>query len=288
MRIGRFMHALQRSPYKARTGAATLERIGARALNLEPAVVSAVTFDLWDMLVVDDSDEAVREAQGLPTKAEARRLLFVNEVMAHTDISEEAATEAFNKANATFRHQWKVEHRTPHIAHRLKDGFDHLGIAPTPGFEAVVSAFSTMEVDIPPRATDGAQKCLEALHGKYPLAIVSDAIVTPGKNLRDLLAKHGLAKYFDHFVFSDEAGASKPDPKVFRLAAAGLDVDVKGIVHIGDREANDIAGPINAGALGGILYTGSIDRGREGTRALAVCEHLDDLPGIIAELDARG
>lgn len=248
--------------------------------------VRAITFDLWDTLVVDDSDEAVRAAQGLPSKPQARELAFVTEVLAHHDLPRERVAAALDTANARFRHQWKVEHRTPHIADRLRDAFAALDLAPTPGFDALVETFSSMEVDLPPRPTDGVHAALQALHGVYPLGIVSDAIVTPGSHLRRLLERHDLARYFDHFVFSDEVGASKPDPKVFHAAAAGLGVAPHEIVHVGDREANDIAGPIAAGALG-ILYTGAIDRGTEGTRAAAICRHLDALPGIVAGLAAE-
>jgi putative hydrolase of the HAD superfamily len=141
-----------------------------------------------------------------------------------------------------------------------------------------------MEVDLPPRLAPGAREVLEALHGSYRLGIVSDAIVTPGAQLREILAGYDLLRFFDVTVFSDEAGASKPDPRVFHVAAAGLGVDVTEIAHIGDRDANDIAGPHAAGAKG-VLYTGVVDRGASPT-ADAVCTHHDDLPAILAALGA--
>ena len=36
----------------------------------------AITFDLWDTIVHDDSDEPKRKAQGLKTKKEERRHLL--------------------------------------------------------------------------------------------------------------------------------------------------------------------------------------------------------------------
>ncbi|MCB9666262.1 MAG: HAD family hydrolase [Alphaproteobacteria bacterium] len=248
-------------------------------------MVTALTFDLWDTLVVDDSDEEVRAARGLLPKALARPAVLAEELRQHHDVSDEAVRAAWEQATATFRQQWKVEHRTPHVRERVREAYGHLGLAPTPGFERVVEELSRMEVAIAPRPTDGVVACLRALHGRYPLGIVSDAIVTPGSHLRILLQRHGLLDFFDFFVFSDEVGASKPDPAVFHAAAAGLRVDVQGIVHVGDREANDIAGPIAAGARG-VLYTGAIDRGTEGTRAAVICRHLDELPGLVDDLAA--
>ena len=87
-----------------------------------------------------------------------------------------------------------------------------------------------------------------------------DAIVTPGTGLRQILDTHGLLHFFDVFIFSDEAGAAKPSPVVFRQAISGFDIEPGELIHIGDRETNDVEGPIDFGSMG-VLYTGVIDRG---------------------------
>ena len=127
-------------------------------------MVRAVTFDLWDTLVVDDSDEEVRRARELPTKVEARRALFVDDVLRwHDDLDAARVNAAYDAANERFRHAWKVEHRTPHIRDRLTWALDELGLAATPSFENVVRAFARMEVEIPPRPCDGVHEALAAL-----------------------------------------------------------------------------------------------------------------------------
>lgn len=250
-------------------------------------MIQAVTFDFWDCIVHDDSDEPKRAAKGMPSKLESRLQLFAGEVRTHhPDISEARAREAFEHLNARFRHWWKVEHRTPSVETRLLEGYAFLGIDRTPGFDGVVDGWETMEVDIPPDLTPNIEAALKGLQGRYKIGIVSDAIVTPGHLLRKILENYGLLHYFDHFVFSDEAGASKPDRAVFDNASQGLGVPVEAIAHIGDREYNDIGGPLGCGATG-ILYTGAVDRGSDSTRAHAVCRDHADLPGIIDELSAR-
>jgi putative hydrolase of the HAD superfamily len=54
---------------------------------------------------------------------------------------------------------------------------------------------------------------------------------------------------------------------------------------VGDRESNDIAGPLAVG-MQAILYTGVIDR-RNGaaTQANAICHNFADLPRLIKELE---
>lgn len=248
-------------------------------------MLHAITFDLWDTLVVDDGDEPARAAQGLPPKPEARLRAFAAEVRAHhPHIPDEAARAALDAANARFKVAWRLHHRTPHLADRLRDAFGQLGIDPTPGFDTLVDHIAGMEVRTPPPPTPGVAAMLASLHGRYPLGIVSDAIVTPGAQLRELLERHDLLRYFSTFVFSDEVGAAKPDPAVFHAAAAGLGVSVQGIVHIGDREANDIAGPAAAGARS-VLYTGAVDRGASNTQADAVCHDWAALADTLAALE---
>ena len=46
-------------------------------------MVMAVTFDFWDTLAADDSDEPKRAERGLPTKAEARAHLFAESITAN-------------------------------------------------------------------------------------------------------------------------------------------------------------------------------------------------------------
>jgi putative hydrolase of the HAD superfamily len=247
-------------------------------------VIRAVTFDLWDTLVFDDSDEPRRAAAGLKSKAETREALFVDEVLAHhPQLGAERAAAAYAHLVQRFRHHWKVEHHTPSVADRLLEGFRFLELDPTPGFDAVVHAFSVMEVEIPPDPVPNVVECLQAVSETYRVGIISDAIVTPGSGLREILAGHGLRDFFEVFVFSDEAGASKPARKVFDVAVEGLGVELHELVHVGDREANDIVGPHGVGAKA-VLYTGAIDRGSATTKADAVCTDLADLPGILATL----
>jgi HAD superfamily hydrolase (TIGR01549 family) len=247
--------------------------------------VRGITFDFWDTIVRDDTDEPKRAAQGLPSKADARVSTFVDEIRTHhPDLNIERVRAALDKANATFRHHWKVEHHTPCVADRLMVGFDALSIGRTPGFDALVHAWETMEVEVPPDLVPGIEDCLAGLHGQYRIGIISDAIVTPGVGLRQILKDYGLFKYFDHFVFSDEAGASKPAAKVFDLATAGLGVAAHELAHIGDREYNDIGGPLAYGSFG-VLYTGVVDRREPGQpQASVVVDHMDAMPAAIAGL----
>lgn len=54
---------------------------------------------------------------------------------------------------------------------------------------------------------DGAMELLEALHGKYPLAVASNG---PYDQQLHRLELAGMKRYFDWFFVSERLGASKP------------------------------------------------------------------------------
>lgn len=255
-------------------------------------MIEAITFDFWDTIAIDDSDEPKRAALGLPSKAEARLELFFEQVRStHPHIRFEEAAAAYRTANERFRREWHTEYRTPGVTTRLYYAYEELGLRPEPGHYAnlvaeideLVRDIEAMEIRIPPDFAPGIHQTLAELSQEYTLGIISDTIHTHGRGLRHLLQQQGLLQYFSYFIFSDEVGASKPAIEVFRQAILGLDKLPHQVVHIGDRESNDVEGPRRIG-MRSVLFTGIVDRGSESTRAHAVCRNFRDLPGIVRRL----
>jgi HAD superfamily hydrolase (TIGR01549 family) len=141
-----------------------------------------------------------------------------------------------------------------------------------------------MELEFRPDFVTGVHQALQTLHGRYKIAVISDAIFSPGRCLRTLLADEGLLSFFDAFIFSDETGYSKPAPTVFETAWKKLGLAPHEIVHIGDREHNDILGPKQVG-MHCLLCTAAIDRGSKNTQADAVFNDYGQLTGILESLN---
>ncbi|MFT6562644.1 MAG: putative hydrolase of the HAD superfamily, partial [Limisphaerales bacterium] len=58
--------------------------------------IKAITFDLWDTLVIDDSDEAKRSEQGLRSKFDERRYLLWEALNTCKSIDLETVHLAYN------------------------------------------------------------------------------------------------------------------------------------------------------------------------------------------------
>lgn len=248
--------------------------------------IKAVTFDLWDTIIDDESDEPKRMAQGLRSKPDERHHLVLEALNRHNEISSEDLAIGYGVANAAFVKCWKGHSITWTARERLEVLLNGLGrTLPEDELTGVADAMGRMEVDIPPDPIAGAKDAIAELSESYKLCIVSDTIVTPGSGLRDLLEGHGLKQYFSGFAFSDEVGHSKPDRSMFDSAAAQMGCDFSEMVHIGDRDHNDVKGPQALG-MRAVLFTAKRDVDKDMTSADGICEAHADLPSVITALDA--
>lgn len=256
------------------------------------ATIEAITFDFWDTIAIDDSDEPKRALRGLPTKADERIALFVDHIRRrYPAIEDECAVEAYHFATERFRHAWHAEYHTPGVRQRIYFAYERLGLVPGPGHYArllreideLSRAIETMEVRIAPDFAPGVHWALQTLAQEYMLGIISDTIHTTGTGIRHLLYQQGLLNYFKFAIFSDEVRTSKPSPKVFRLASHQIGMPPMKMVHIGDRESNDVHGPLAIG-MRAVLYTGVVDRGSQQTRATAICRQYAELPELVRRL----
>jgi putative hydrolase of the HAD superfamily len=249
--------------------------------------IGAITFDLWDTVLIDDSDEPKRATAGLAPKARARRALVAEALQQHGPIDRRLIDCAYDTADAAFRRVWYGQHVTWSVAERLDVVLSGLDRAlPADQRAALIERHERMELEICPDLVAGAGDFIAHQAQRRPLVVISDAIFSPGWALRELLRHHGLEQHFCGFVFSDEFGAAKPQPSLFHRAAELAGVPVEQLLHIGDREAKDVAGARGVGARA-VLFTAVRDRSEGRTRADAVCNSYAQLAEILAEIERR-
>ena len=94
------------------------------------------------------------------------------------------------------------------------------------------------------RPVDGARALLTALHSHARIAIVTNNLLN---EQREKLRHCGLDGHIDALIASEEAGVSKPDPRIFEIALTTLSARPAEAVMIGDSWENDIVGAQAAG-----------------------------------------
>jgi putative hydrolase of the HAD superfamily len=215
----------------------------------------------------------------------ARREAVHRALNRHAPIPREVVNLAYDVTDAAFRKVWHDQHVTWSVRERLGVLLTGLGRAlPEAELTELATLHENMELEFRPDPAPGAREALESLHRKYTLAILSDAIFSPGRALRELLKGADMLDFFQAFVFSDEMGWSKPAPEVFHAAAKAVGCDVRDLVHVGDRPHNDIGGPHAVGARA-VLLTAAKNRPLEGHVPDAICDAYSKLPAIIEGLD---
>ena len=247
-------------------------------------MIRAISFDLWDTVIHDNSDEPKRAAMGMRSKNDERRYLTWEALNRNEPISYKTVVLAYDVMEAAFNHAWHDQHVTWTVRERLQVLLSGLRrTLPDDDFAAVVKGHEEMEITVVPDAIPGMDEALAKLSRRYKLCVVSDAIVTPGRNLRQWLEMHGLKEYFSAFAFSDEVGRSKPHPEAFAAAARQLGVELTDMAHVGDRDHNDIKGPQSLG-MKAVLFTATRDHDKDMTSADAICQRAEDLPAVIDRL----
>ena len=94
------------------------------------------------------------------------------------------------------------------------------------------------------RPIDGARALLTALHPRARIAIVTNNLLN---EQREKLRHCGLDGHIDVLIASEEAGVSKPDPRIVEIALERVGARPDEAVMIGDSWENDILGSQAAG-----------------------------------------
>jgi putative hydrolase of the HAD superfamily len=109
-------------------------------------------------------------------------------------------------------------------------------------------AILTPALHKPPDAMPGALDALrDARSLGVPLGMISNAGVTPGRVLREILDRYALLEHFAHTIFSDEVELAKPSAAIFEHTLELFGVDASDAVFIGDQPLLDVLGPQAAG-----------------------------------------
>ena len=147
-------------------------------------MIKAITFDLWDTVFIDDSDEPKRKAAGRLTKKEERRYLVLEYARKYKDVSKELVDSVYDAVDAAYKKVWHDQFVTWKVVERLEIIFAGLGInLPSDEMDAIVKLHEEMELEFRPDFIDGVKEAIKELHKSYKLGVISDTIFSPGRVL---------------------------------------------------------------------------------------------------------
>jgi putative hydrolase of the HAD superfamily len=240
-------------------------------------MLRAVTFDLWQTLILD-TPEGLRQAR-------ANRVRGIHEVLSREGIVMELAAvdQAYDAVGAKLEEVWS-DRRDVGSRGQVRLLLECLGLdgaVPAEGglMEALDQAYCLPILSALPVPNAGALDVLRLLssHG-FALGLVCNTGRTPGKMLRLILERLGLARYLGALSFSDEVGLRKPHPEIFHRTLTALGVLPAEAAHVGDDPATDVAGARAVGMRAiHLCHPSSVSQPSDDVERIPTLEVLTDL-----------
>jgi HAD superfamily hydrolase (TIGR01549 family) len=197
----------------------------------------AVTFDCWQTLMVEVD----------PAQARLARIEAVASCASRVGrrLSHDGAREVLDAVLRRHQQSWHAQRATTaHEAARW--ALESLQL-PAATLEEVLPelgrtlALTSLASEM--RALEGARATLERLaESGIRRALICDTGLSPGKVVRQLLARVDLLDLLEVQIFSDELGVTKPHARMFEHALLPLGVSAADALHVGDLRRTDIAG----------------------------------------------
>ena len=205
------------------------------------AEITAVTFDLWQTLILDNRELGLKRAQ--VRLDGARDLLAAQGVEYDPDHIREAyrgcyrACRDVRNTNRDVSFRTQVEIFVNLIEERLVERLPESTIA------EIERVYADSLFDFPPRFHEASKPTLESIDGMgLKIGLISNTGMTPGYTFREFLRRNELLEYFDALTFSDEVLLAKPSDEIFLLTMGALGSGPDTTIHVGDHVSNDVVG----------------------------------------------
>ena len=249
-----------------------------------PSAVRAVTLDCWGTLLVDSP-------QSDDSRYRRQRLTVMQAILATAGVrvAFRDLDQADDESGRRLAQIWQNHRDVPvsqHVA-MLVEALDHTlpERLDTAIMSALVRAYASPALEVPPTADDGARAALDELAARgIGLGVVSNIMRTPGEVLRAIFGRAGLLARFEVLTFSDECGIRKPDREIFLLTLRKFGVSPEEAVHVGDDPVLDVEGARDAGM--GVIQVTASRRATAPVKPDAVIARLSELPAALTRLRA--
>jgi putative hydrolase of the HAD superfamily len=208
--------------------------------------ITAVTFDLWQTLILDNRELGLKRAQ---VRLDGARDLL-------RDFGEEYEPDHIREAyrachracravrdtnkDVSFRNQVEI------FINLICDGL--VNRLPEPTIAEIERVYAESFFDFPPVFHDSTHPTLEAVHGMgLRVGLISNTGMTPGYTFREFLRRNGILNFFETLTFSDEVLLAKPSDEIFLMTVDSLGAKPEATIHVGDHVTNDVVGANRVG-----------------------------------------
>ena len=210
------------------------------------ADITAVTFDLWQTLILDNRELGLKRAQ---VRLDGARDLLAGQ---GADFDPDHIREAYRGCYRACR---EVRNTNKDVSFRtqveifinlIEDGL--VGRLPEPTIAEIERIYAESFFDYPPSFHEATRDTLESVHNLgFRIGLISNTGMTPGYTFREFLRRHDLLGFFDTLTFSDEVLLAKPSDEIFMMTMNSLGSTPQGTIHVGDHVANDVVGANRVG-----------------------------------------
>ena len=241
-------------------------------------MLKAVTFDLWQTLLLD-TPEGLRQAR-------ADRIHGVHALLARQGfaVDRDAVGLAYDAVGPRLENVWATRQDVGSRG-QVRLLLECLGLDGAPSSEgglldALEEAYCLPILSAMPILNAGARELLERLQTRgLRLALICNTGRTPGKMLRLVLERVGLAPFLGVLSFSDEVGLRKPHPEIFQRTLSALGASPAEAAHVGDDVTTDVAGARGVGMRAiHLCHSTSVSQHSDGAESIP---SLHALPGIL-------
>ena len=244
--------------------------------------INAVTFDLWQTLILDNRELGQQRAQ---VRLDGARELLAEQGIHHDpDHIREAYRACYRACRAvrndnvdvSFREQVEI------FVNLIEDGLvGRLAEATVAEIERV---YAESFFDYPPRFHEATQRTLESVREMgLRIGLISNTGMTPGYTFRQFLQQHGLADYFQTMTFSDEVLLAKPSDEIFLMTMGALESSPASTIHVGDHVSNDVVGANRVG-MKSVWIRGFYEPEDPDDPNSKADAEVDDLSGVAAAI----
>lgn len=250
--------------------------------------ITAVTFDLWQTLLLDNRDRGMARAQvRLDGTQQALAGCGQNYELEHIREAYRACYRRCRQIreqllDVSFREQVEIflDNIDAGLVERLE--------------EETIQEISRVYADSffvhpPVTHSDAATVLRDVKAMGLLIGLISNTGMTPGEAFRRYLDQQKLLHYFDALTFSDEVKISKPSNEIFLMTLNSLGATPEQVVHVGDHVQNDVVGANRCG-LKTVWITGfyeNEDPSNPHTQPDATVAELSQVVPAISKLTGR-